>query len=320
VTQPRIATFARLANGNYAPKRVIEGQATHLGRTIHGLAYDAVHDEIVVPNPQAAAVLVFRGGASGAEPPVRTIQGPKTKLVYPHTVNVDLKNHEIVVGDPGGRGVLVFPWDANGDVAPLRVIQGPRTTIGYMVGVAVDPVTDSIYVGSGSYQRVGILVFNRLDNGDVAPRTAIEGPDTGITGVPWQIQSDPERGLIFVGAANIDYRRLYQVDKPIERPGKGVGPGGITASPWRSSDQGFIGVWRVTDAGNVAPRALIKGPISGLVYPSGVALNPSCGEVFASDSVRNGVFTFLVPDFFKETKRAPVEFAEPKHSTGAGER
>jgi DNA-binding beta-propeller fold protein YncE len=279
---------------------VIEGQATKLGRTIHGIAYDPAHDEIVVPNPQAAAVLVFRGQASGAEPPIRIIQGPKTQLVYPHSVNVDIKNKEIIVADPGGRSVLVFPWDANGNVAPTRVIQGPKTNIGYMVGVAIDPVSNLIFVGSGSYQHVGILIFNRTDNGDVAPRGAIAGPDTGIIGVPWQIQVYPEKGLIFVGAANIVYRRLYQLDKPLAGPGKGLAPGGISASPWRSSDKGFLGVWKVSDNGNIAPRALIRGPVSGLVYPSGIALNPKCGEVIASDSVRNGLFTFLVPDFFKE--------------------
>jgi hypothetical protein len=302
VTQPRIAAFARLANGNLAPKRVVEGQATKLGRTIHGIAYDPVHDETIVPNPQAAAVLVFRGGASGADPPARVIQGPNTKLVYPHSVNVDLKNNEIIVGDPGGRQVLTFPWDANGDRPPKRVIQGAKTKIGYMVGVAVDPPTDSIFVGSGSYQHNGILIFNRTDNGDVAPRGSIGGPNTGIQGVPWQIQSYPEGGVIFVGVANIDYRRLYQLDKPLDKPGKGADPGGVIPSPWRSSDKGFIGVWKVTDSGDVAPRALIKGPISSLVYPSGVALNPTAGELFASDSVRNGVFAFLVPDFFRETR------------------
>lgn len=302
MTQPRIATFARLANGNLAPKRVIEGQATKLGRTIHGIAYDPVHDVIVAPNPQAAAVLVFRGQASGAEPPLRVIQGSNTKLVYPHSVNVDLKNNEIVVADPGGRQILVFPWDADGDAAPKRVIRGAKTKIGYMVGVAVDPVTDSIFVGSGSYQHVGVLIFNRTDNGDVAPRGSIDGPNTGIQGVPWQIQAYPEKGTVFVGVANIDYRRLYQLDKPLEAPGKGSGPGRVILSPWRSSDKGFIGVWKVTDSGNIAPRALIRGPISGLVYPSGVALNPERGELYASDSVRNGLFTFLVPDFFRESR------------------
>ena len=60
---PRISAFARLANGNVAPGRVIEGQETNLSRTMHGLAYDAVHDEIIVPVALSGAILVFKGSA-----------------------------------------------------------------------------------------------------------------------------------------------------------------------------------------------------------------------------------------------------------------
>ena len=56
---PRISGFARLANGNVAPDRIIEGQTTSLSRTMHGLAYDEVHDEIIVPVALSGAVLVF---------------------------------------------------------------------------------------------------------------------------------------------------------------------------------------------------------------------------------------------------------------------
>jgi len=92
VTQPRIAVFARLANGQAAPARIISGQNTRLGRTIHGLAYNPIRDEIVVPNALADAVLVFRADASGSERPVRVIQGPHTRLVTPHSVSLDLQN------------------------------------------------------------------------------------------------------------------------------------------------------------------------------------------------------------------------------------
>ena len=44
---------------------------------MHGLAYDPVHDEIIVPVALSGALLVFRGGAVGNEPPVRVIQGPE---------------------------------------------------------------------------------------------------------------------------------------------------------------------------------------------------------------------------------------------------
>ena len=42
---------------------------------MHGIAYDATHDEVVVPVALADAVLVFRGGADGSEAPIRVIQG-----------------------------------------------------------------------------------------------------------------------------------------------------------------------------------------------------------------------------------------------------
>jgi hypothetical protein len=82
-----------------APGRVIQGQLTRLSRTTHGIAYDATNDEIIAPNPLAAAVVIFRGGAAGEAAPVRTIQGAGTGLSRPETVAVDEKNNEIVVGD-----------------------------------------------------------------------------------------------------------------------------------------------------------------------------------------------------------------------------
>ena len=88
--------FARLANGNVAPTRVIEGQATNLSRTMHGIAYDEVNDEIVIPVALSGAVLVFRADANGETPPIRAIQGTRTRLVRPHTVAVDPVNNEIL--------------------------------------------------------------------------------------------------------------------------------------------------------------------------------------------------------------------------------
>ena len=109
--------FARLANGNVAPKRVIEGQGTNLSRTMHGIAYDQVHDEIVIPVALGGALLVFRGDAAGEAPPLRTIQGTRTRLVRPHTVAVDPVNNEILTADPSMRAIVVFDRAANGTLS-----------------------------------------------------------------------------------------------------------------------------------------------------------------------------------------------------------
>ncbi len=287
MSEPRVASFARMANGNVEPRRVIAGQASKLGRTIHGIAYDKVHDEIVVPNALADAILVFRADAHGDEPPIRVIQGPCTKLVTPHAVNVDTDHQEILVASLTGRTIYVFPWNANGNVAPLRMIKGPKTMLGHVVGLAVDPVRNLLAVANSK----DILIFNRTDHGDVAPRARIAGPKTGIGDEPWQMQI--YEGRIFLAASNHLHQNLYS----------GVTLKGTAAKvpedPWLDPNLGFIGVWNTTDHGDVAPSALIRGPFSGLLHPAGLALNPKDGEIYASDSVRNGVLTYLVPDFFR---------------------
>ena len=50
VAHPQIAAFARLATGNAETTRRIEGQKTLLGRTMHSIFYDEIHDELIVPN------------------------------------------------------------------------------------------------------------------------------------------------------------------------------------------------------------------------------------------------------------------------------
>ena len=263
---------------------------------MHGIAYDAAHDEIVVPVALAAAVLFFRGGATGAEAPIRAIQGPATQLIRPHTVAVDERNGEIIVGDTSSRSLLVFPRDANGDVPPRRVIQGPKTGLLFIVGVAVDPIHDRVVAASVSSVpggTTGLFIYARTDQGDVAPRAIIAGPRTGIIR-PWQLAIDPSQGKIFVAAINNENHPPYQLDAPRRDLPRGVD----LPSPWTTGALGFIGVWDIADNGDVPPRAMVRGPATSLVHPAGVAFNARDGEIFATDSVRNGLFTFLAPEFF----------------------
>src|ERR1051325_9701732 len=103
--------------------------------------YDPIHDEIVIPQYYAFAIMTFRGDANGDVSPVRMIYGPKTQLKNNDAVSVDGVHNEIFV--PQGDRILVFPREANGDVAPIRIIEGPNTGLrgGGGVGrLAVDPV------------------------------------------------------------------------------------------------------------------------------------------------------------------------------------
>lgn len=253
---------------------------------MHGIVYDNMHDEIIVPVHLAGAVLVFRGDANGEEAPVRVIQGSRTRILRPETVALDDVHNEIFVGEDGGKDVLVFPRDANGNVPPLRMIRGQKTLLDEIRSLDVDPVHNLLVVSSRSPKfPTGIFVFNRTDDGDVAPRAIIAGPKTGISRVR-QVAVDPQQGRIFAAVKN--NRDVYQFDA-------------AEPSPWDAAQPGFIGVWDITDNGDVPPRGYIKGPATGLVWPAGIALNFADREVYTIDSVRNGMFVYFMPEFFAKS-------------------
>jgi hypothetical protein len=257
--------FARLANGNAARTRVIEGQATLLNRTMHGIVYDSIHDEIIVPHPFGEAILTFAGAAAGEVAPIRVLQGPDTELIPLDRLAADPVNNEIYV--PEGEKVLVYPREANGNVRPKRVLYGPDTRLGTTRGMAIDPVRNLLVVVGGVPGQSGqsqLVVFDRTASGNAKPKRVIAGPRTGITGT-WNIEIDPQRGLILLVQA------------------------------------GFVGVWHIDDEGDVPPRYTIGGP-GVLDKPRGVAIDPKHNAVFVSDKGLNAVLTFELPELFEASR------------------
>jgi hypothetical protein len=247
---------------------VIAGLAARLSRAAHGIRYDEVHDEIVITNPFAQAILTFRGGADGDEAPLRIIQGPKTQFSGSDKLDVDPLHDEIIIAEDDQ--ILVYPRKATGDVAPIRVIRGPDTKLADSGGaVAVDPVHDLIVVfdsrgdtagglmnqrndaSRSTQQRFGaLLTFHRTDNGNVKPRSVIEGPKAGLLRVN-QIQVYPDKGWIFVSL------------RPL-------------------NDNYFAGVWSINDNGDVPPRWVLGNLPSGYRPGRTVALDPDHKEVFGT--------------------------------------
>ncbi len=271
MAHPQISAFARLANGTDPAHRLIAGQRTQLARTIHDIRYDPIHDEFIVPNEFAQAILTFPGGADGEEAPIRIIQGSETQLQRFNRLEVDPVHNEIFV--PNRDSILVFSREAHGNVPPLRVIRGPSTQLQATGAIAVDPVKNLLVVSSrvGKDQYQSLLIFNRTDEGDVAPRAMIRGSKTGIFRLN-QIQVYPPRGWIVA-----------------TQPG---------ASGQQEPEGVFVGIWSIHDNGNVAPRWMIGGPRSGLKKPRGVALDPENKEVIVADMRLNAVLTYYFPEIF----------------------
>lgn len=258
VAQPRIAAYAALADKNAVPNRMIEGQKTLLNRTVHSIAYDAIHDEIVVQSNIGQAILTFRGAATGEQGPIRIIQGPKTRLRDPEKIFVDPVHDEIFVINMTIKDeILVFDRKAHGDVAPIRMLKGPDTRLAADFG-AVDPIHNVIVISG----RNGLLIYDRTAEGNAKPLRVIAGPKSGI-------------------------RRSGKVTvyPPTGRIAANAGAGG-------EDDGGFIGVWSINDDGDVPPLWILRGPGGGLT------VDPKNKTIIASSKPLNAVLSYYIPEMF----------------------
>jgi hypothetical protein len=201
-------------------------------RSAHTLYYDELHDEIFIANTFAQSMMVFRGGATGNEAPIRMIMGPKTGIQSPeYGITVDPVNDEVIISE--FDKILVFPRTANGDVAPIRILAGPKTELqnpwGTVAirGVGVDPI-NNVLIATTYYQNRGrILIFDRTASGDTPPIRRISGPKSGVTGASYSVRMYPPKGYIL------------------------------------SPQNGKIGVWSVFDSGDIPPLYWLENAAMG---------------------------------------------------------
>jgi hypothetical protein len=291
VGHPRIGAFARTADKNALPVRSIEGSKTKTNRTMHAIAYDELHDEIVVPSRIAQAIMFFRGAANGNEAPIRIIMGPKTGLRQFDKLSIDPVNDEVLVFH-GGQ-VVVFDRRASGDVAPKRILSPKGMRINHAV---VDPIRNLLVVGGGDE----IWIFDRTAEGNAAPKAVIGGPKSGLR--VGQMTLYPPAGRIIVNVGGGD-----------DEGGGGNREEGAPASPEAlASDKAHVGIWNIDDRGDVPPQWTIAGPKGMLRQPRGVALDPKTKTLIVSDKYLNGVLTYSFPELFdaprpRETARASAQ-------------
>jgi DNA-binding beta-propeller fold protein YncE len=284
VNTPQIAAFPRLATENTAPVSALEGQKTMISRTMHALEYDRFHDELVVNTPLNGGIITFRGGASGEEPPVRMIMGPHTQI-------------------------MGTAYDGNDKMA-------------------MDTVNGEIYIGvatvggaAGAGKGV-ILVFDRLANGDAAPKRVLGGPDTGFTfptakgqGFPHMVV-DPVRNLLLVStggtimafdrtaSGNAKPKWVIGGSETLLGGGANGGPVRVTEKGWIvvGCDRGSVCAFSINDRGNVAPHWKVPvTKIAGVGLAGQLTLDPIHKELIVPNGARNVVMTFAWPEVFDET-------------------
>jgi DNA-binding beta-propeller fold protein YncE len=230
-----IVVYKKSAKGTEAPLRVIQGDDTGLADP-HGMALDSSRGELYVTNHGSShsvrenetggrrrgetpgfplsrddavpgsgkigppSITIYAKGAKGNARPLRTIQGPSTRMNWPTGIAVDEVRNLIYVANDGGNSVLVFDGAASGDAAPLRIIQGAASMVSNPTGIFLDKKNKELWVANfGNHTSA---VYSPDANGDAAPvrvvRSAPPGQPVPGLGNPHPIAFDTKREQILV--------------------------------------------------------------------------------------------------------------------------
>jgi len=164
-------------HGNWRKTRTGEAFALHGDSKFAYMRGSFSHPGVVEPlGPSTGkfmppSVMVFSRAANGDVPPLRTIQGPRTRLNVAVGITRDPDSGEIIVANSGDNSILFFDPNANGDVPPLRVLAGSATELKGATGVAIDTRHNELWVTS--WENHMAAVFPRKAQGNIAPLRVI---------------------------------------------------------------------------------------------------------------------------------------------------
>ena len=235
--------FDKDADGNVAPVRMLE--------TPHGtfgIAADEKTREVFLTIQHDSAVVVYDKKARDQEPPIRLLQGDRTRLADPHGVAVDsarglmfvtnfgsthvkrpretmkvavpnwpLERRAAIPGTGrfGPPSITIYSSKASGNTAPLRAITGPKTQLNWPTGIAFHPTRNELFVVNDTDHSV--LVFDADADGDVAPRRMIQGAKTELRN-PTGVHVDLAHQELWIANFGNHTATVYSIDAHGDTP------------------------------------------------------------------------------------------------------
>ena len=245
-----------------------------LGRTMHGIDYDHIHDEIVVPQQFGQAILVFRGSARGEEPPIRVIQG----------------SQDAADGDgPAGRRSL-----------QRRDLRARRATTSWC----------STARQTATSRRSACSAARTPGSRRPAPSPSTTCA-TCSWWAPCQLRGESGRDMRSSRSSTAPPQGNAKPKRVIAGPKSAARESAAICASIRSGGLIFViqqapamsasGASRTT--ASVAPRFTVGGPEGILQKPRGLDLDPKHNAVIVSDKDLNAVLTFEVPQIFRPARK-----------------
>jgi DNA-binding beta-propeller fold protein YncE len=271
-TQDTLVIFSNEQVGNVAPHREI-----HTPHGTFGITVDEAAQEVFLTVQHDSAIVVYRKGASGEEPPLRLLQGTRTRLADPHGIAFDSRRGLLFVTNHGS--VHESRADAADFLTPAE-----RAERAKLVNFPLD--RDFAVPGSGRTLPPAITVYAKNATGDTAPLRVIEGPRTGLNW-PTGVAVDAERGEVYVTNDTTDAILVFDAEasgnvapkRVLKGPRTGLkNPTGLALDLknnelWVANFGGHTATaYRLNASGDVAPLRTIRAATEGT--PSLMIGNP----------------------------------------------
>ena len=267
-TPQSLLRFADAANGNVAPISTLGGVATAFQTPIAGI-YEPLEDVVYVADFYGQSIRVFPVGASGDVAPKRVVGPDYVSQV--RSIAVDVTHAELLITST--CCYKVFDRTANGNAFYKRYVQwgglsGSVTQQNSPAALVYMAPTDEVAetdTDSASPYTPKVLVFNRSDSGNTAPKRVLKGTSTQLGTYAGALAYDASSRKLFIGAFNTNPD---------------------------SSRSGRILVFDDMDDGNVAPLRSIAGSLTGLELTAsgniaGLAIDPKRQRLLVSVSDYN---------------------------------
>ncbi|MEE8160003.1 MAG: hypothetical protein V3T61_00055 [Acidobacteriota bacterium] len=288
---PRWAETTR-NDGDRPPRRVIHDTRP----TFSGVAFDPVHDEVVVQDENLFQILVYdrldhTPPQAAMTEPKRAIGGVKTKVEFNCGLYVDPRTGDIYsVSNDTVDTMTVFTRQAEGNVAPDRQLHTPHGTY----GIAVDEEHQELFLTVEHDSAV--VVYRKTASGEEEPIRLLQG-DRTLLADPHGIAVDSNRDLMFVANHGSVHRVSPDAGPEFSIPKKnwplnrnmGVPGSGQLLPP-------SISVYSRTATGNTSPVRVITGPDTQLNWPATIAVEAGRGELFVANDGGHSILVFRETD------------------------
>ena len=317
VTPEPLRGFSDNANGNVAPLRVLGGPTTGLKTPVGGV-YEPVENVIYVADFYGTAIRVFYANANGDAAPIRVV-GP-TYVSQVRSIAVDVAHEELLITST--CCYKVFDRGANGDVFFKRYVQwgglsgsvtqqNSPSALVYMAPTDEVAETDT---DSASPYTPKLLVFNRTDSGNTAPKRMLKGTNTQFGNYASGLAYDAAAHKLYIGAytTNPDLSRSARVLVFDDSANGDVAPlssiagaatglelsatssiGGLAIDPehqhlivsvsdYNAAAGNKLLVFALGASGNTAPLQTITGALTGLPKSIGAPIWVSSERIFAN--------------------------------------